>query len=352
MLTCEPLVEITRGPLVETIHRGALAVVDAAGNLLYRAGDPRGKVAYWRSAAKPFQAMPVVYSGAADRWGFAPADLALFAASHNGEPAHTGRVQAVLERIGLGPGHLRCGAHLPYDPETAQAVQRAGQPPSSLHSNCSGKHAGMLALALHLGADPAGYLEPEHPVQREILANVARCAGLAPEAIALGVDGCGVPCFGLSVYHMALAYARLADPDALAEPYRGAALRVRDAMTAHPYMVAGKKRLCTDLMALGGGRLVAKSGASGIYCVGLLPGAVRALPALAGARGGVGLALKMEDGGALGSREIAVLEALRQLGVLDQGALGALVEYARPVVRNVAGRAVGEGRPAFTLQPA
>lgn len=348
----EVLVEITRGPLVETLHRGDIAVVDTHGNLLYLAGDPRGKVAYWRSSAKPFQAMPIVYTGAADRWGFTPADLALFCASHNGEPAHTERALHVLQRIGLNPEYLRCGAHLPFDAESALALQRAGQAPSSLHSNCSGKHAGMLALAVHLGAAPEGYLDAAHPVQQEILANVARMSGLAPAAITLGVDGCGVPCFGLSVYHMALAFARLADPSGLEQPYRAAAARVGDAMTAHPYLVAGKQRICTDLMALGGGRIVAKSGASGVYCLGLRPEFAAQIPALAGGRSGVGLAVKMEEGGHLGAREIAMLAALQQLGALDQGQLAALQSYARPVVKNVAGREVGAGRPAYALRRA
>lgn len=346
----EVLVEITRGPLVETLHRGDVAVVDTAGRLLYAAGDPRRKEAFWRSSAKPFQAMPIVYTGAADAFGFSPEDLALFCASHNGEPVHTERALAVLQRIGLGPEFLRCGAHLPYDAATARALQQAGQAPGPLHSNCSGKHSGMLSLAVHLGASPEGYLDPGHPVQREILANVARMAGLAPGAIHLGVDGCGVPCFGLSVYHMALAFARLADPQELEPPYRAAAERVREAMLAHPYLVAGRGRICTDLMRQGAGGIVAKSGASGVYCVGLKPELVQRLPAFAGLRGGVGLAVKLEDGGGLGSREVAVVEALRQVGALGPEQLAALRAYARPEVKNVAGRTVGEGRPAFTLR--
>ncbi len=350
----EILVEMTRGPLAESVHRGDVAVVDSEGRLLYLAGDPGRKRTYWRSSAKPFQAMPVVYTGAADRWGFGPEEIALICASHNGESVHTERVAAMLQRMGLGQEALRCGAHAPYDPETARELRRLGVRPSSLHSNCSGKHTGMLALSLHLGADPGDYLAPEHPVQQEILANVARMTGLDPGQIVLAVDGCGVPCFGLSIYQMALAFARLAAPKTVAEPYGEAARRVRDAMMAHPYLVAGRQRLCTDLMGLTGDLLVAKSGASGVHCLGLRPEAVSALPALAGISpgAGVGVAVKLEDGGGLGSREVAVLEVLRQLGVLSSHQLDSLHSYARPVIRNVAGLAVGEGRPAFVLQQA
>ncbi len=332
------LVEGTRGPLVETVHRGDLAVVDREGRLRCSAGDPRAKRAFVRSAAKPFQAMPIVYTGAFERWDFDDADLALFCASHNGEPVHTERVASVLARIGLGANDLRCGVHPPLDADTAKAMRAARQEPTALHSNCSGKHAGMLALALHLGADPDGYLDPGHPVQREILSSVARMAGTEPADIPLGNDGCGVPCFGLTVFEAALAFARLADPGELAEPYRGAAIRVRDAMRAHPYLVAGRGRFDTDLMTAGAGRFVAKGGASGVQGVGVVGD-------------GTGVAVKIEDGGSppYSQAAVASIEALRQIGALDEAAAAAMAAHARPVIRNVVGREVGGARPVFTL---
>ncbi|MDP9265460.1 MAG: asparaginase [Chloroflexota bacterium] len=332
-----PLVEGSRGPLVETIHRGDVAVVEADGWLRCSAGDPRAKRAFLRSAAKPFQAMPIVYTGAAERWGFDDADLAIFSASHNAEPLHTDRVARVLARIGLGVGHLRCGAHAPLDAETTKALRASGEAPTALHSNCSGKHSGMLALALHLGADTARYLEPDHPVQREILASVARMAGEEPANIPLGVDGCGVPCFGLTVFQAGLAFARLADPSSLLEPYRAAAGRVRDAMRAHPYLVAGRGRFDTNVMTAAAGRVVSKGGASGVQGIGI--------------EGGTAIAVKVEDGGSppYSQAAVAATEALRQLGALDDVALAALRDHARPAIRNVAGREVGRAQPVFTL---
>jgi len=329
------LVELTRGPIVEAIHRGDLAVVSADGSRVASVGDPGRKVTYWRSSAKPFQAMPLVYTGAAERFGLDAADLALCSASHQGEPMHTERVLRILERIGCGPDDLRCGAHAPYDGPTADALRQAGDRPSALHNNCSGKHAGMLVLARHLGAPAETYLEPDHPVQRAILANVRLVTGL--DEIATSVDGCGVPCFALSVERMALAFARLMTPEALGEPFATAAGAIRDAMRTHPALVGGTGRFDTDLMREANGRLVSKGGASGVLCIGIDDGR--------------GLALKIEDGAVTPgySRGVACIEALRQLGVLDDATVSLLASHARPQLRNVAGGVVGEARPAFTL---
>lgn len=329
------LVEVVRGGLVEAIHRGDLAVVDATGVVRASVGDPKAKLTYWRSSAKPFQAIPLVTSGAAARFGMDDADLALCSASHQGEPVHTERAQAILARAGLDASALQCGTHPPLDAETAAALRASGELPNALHNNCSGKHAGMLALAVHLGADPARYRDPTHPVQVAIRKVVERATGTTE--LHMGVDGCGVPCFGLSVYAMALAFARLAEPAALGEPLAGAARRVHGAMRAHPYLVAGRGRFDTALMEAGAGRIVAKGGASAVMCVAI--------------EGGLGLALKIEDGSLTPSfhREVATLEALRLLGLLDPAAHEGLRERARRVLRNVAGTAVGEVRPAFAF---
>lgn len=336
----EPLVEVLRGSLVDERHGGALAVVDATGSVYASVGDPRATIAYWRSSAKPFQAMPVVSSGAAARWSLTGEDLALISGSHNGEPVHTAGVAALLERVGCAPHDLVCGIHPPLDPAAAGALQHAGAEPGILHNNCAGNHAGMVALSRQLGASPEGYELPGHPAQVEILATVSRFTGLPAPHIAIGIDGCGVPCFGISVYHMALAFARLAAPDDIAEPYASAARAVRDAMLAHPYLVAGRGRLDTDLMRSGAGALVAKGGAGGVQCVGIA--------------GGLGLALKLEDGASGPSParpgSVATIEALRQLRVLDEAQMAALAEHARPAIRTLLGRAVGTARPAFRLE--
>ncbi len=332
-----PLVELTRGPLVEAIHRGDLAVMRADGTRVASVGDPARKVAYWRSSAKPFQAMPLVYTGARSKYalGLDSLDLAICSGSHTGQPMHTERVSAILERVGVGPEALACGAHAPYDVRAAADLRAAGLAPTPLHNNCSGKHAGMLLLARQLDAPLDGYIEPDHPVQREIADNVRRVLGV--EQLITAVDGCGVPTFALSVEQMAVAFARLAQPDQWDAPQREAARAISTSMRAHPELVAGTARFDTDLM-LADRRLTSKGGASGVQCVGI--------------EGGLGIALKIEDGSVVPAhaRGVAMVEALRQLGILDDRQVGSLASHSRPQLKNVAGRVVGEVRPAFELE--
>lgn len=354
------LLEMTRGPLVENRFRGSIAVVDGTGRLLLSAGDPE-MVTYWRSAAKPIQAMALVQTGAADRFGFRPEHLALFAASHNGEPVHTAGVAEALQLAGVGPEALQCGIHAPFDRETAEKTPE----PTAVHNNCSGKHTGMLALARHLGLALTHYLDPASPLQQRILATVAEAVGMEPGEIAIGVDGCGVPVFGLPISRMALAYARLADPAAMQAGTVGpqgagadlaeagglaeAARRFRDAMRAHPYLVAGRKRICTALMQ--NLPVVAKSGADGVYSVGILPEAVERLPLLQalGAKGGVGLAVKMESGAGR-ERDLVVVEVLEQLGLLGEAEREALSWWRPGPIKNHARREVGQIRLTVELQ--
>src|SRR5579859_1371845 len=209
----EPFVEYVRGPIVESIHYGAAAVVDPEGRLLASAGDP-DHISYYRSASKPLQAVPVVESGAADRFQFTPAEIAIICGSHGGEDIHVATVRAMLEKIGLGPEWLACGAHAPYDRRAAAALAEAGEVPAALHNNCSGKHAGMLTLCAFYGWDPAGYQTAAHPVQQLMLETVADFCDLAPDAIYQGTDGCSVVTFGVSTYHMAYSFARLVQPPA------------------------------------------------------------------------------------------------------------------------------------------
>lgn len=332
----DPLVERVRGTLVDEIHRGDLAVVSADGELRFSVGDPHGKIAFWRSSAKPFQAMPLIASGAAERLGLEPEDIALIAASHGGEPVHVARVETMLDRMGHDAGDLECGAHDPLDEIAARDLVRRGEQPGPVHNNCSGKHAGMLALADQLEVPCAGYRLPDHPVQLAIVENVARFTGLCRDELALGLDGCGVPCFGISVYRMALAFARLmAPPDDVPGPFRDAAAVVRDAMMEAPYLVAGRGRLDTELMRARPRAIVSKEGAGGVRCIGL--------------PGGIGLAVKLADGASAPVPGIAVLEALRQLGVLDDAAWSALGQHARPQTRSVAGERAGEARAIFEL---
>jgi L-asparaginase II len=334
----EPLVAVTRGTVVDAIHRGDAAFVGADGYVRATAGDPGAKVAFWRSSAKPFQAIPLVASGAADRWGFSAEDVALVAGSHNGEPVHVERAESMLARIGRDPEDLVCGAHPPLDLSSATALAASGQEPTVLHSNCSGKHIGMLALAEHLGADHRGYHLPDHPAQRAILETIARFAGVDVEDVAVGIDGCGVPCFGTPVEGLALAFARLMEPTGVDPELAAAAAVVRNAMVAHPYLVAGRDRLDTDLMQAVPG-IVSKGGAAGVEGIGLPEG--------------VGFAVKIEDGaGAMPPVRpagLAALAALCQAGALDAAAVAGLERYLHPAVTSVSGEQVGEARAVFEL---
>ena len=330
------LLEITRGPLVEEIQRGHLAIVDPGGARLAALGEPARAVTYWRSSAKPFQTIALVTSGAAAAFGLEAEDLAICSASHNAEAAHTSRVAHVLELAGNAPEDLQCGAHPPLDRATAAALTRAGTEPGVLHSNCSGKHAGMLALAKHLGAPLGTYRDPGHPAQRLILETVCRFTGLAPDEIAIGVDGCGAPTFGIPVERMALAFARLMRPDGLPDEDRQAAALVRSAMTRHPHLVGGTGRVDSELMSVAKGRVLMKGGASGVLC--------------AGTDQGIGIAVKLESGPQQpGLASPIVIHALRAIGALGDGDVNALAAHARPPVRNVAGAVVGETRVAFEL---
>ncbi len=338
----ETLVEVTRGPLVESRHLGALAVMDAEGKLLYSCGDP-DLTTYLRSSAKPMQSVALVESGAADAFGLSDRELAVVSSSHNGEEMHTACVSGILLRLGLSPQDLACGLHAPYHQPTARLLEAAGEPFTALHNNCSGKHTGMLALARHLGASTDGYFRPEHPVQQRILATVSALAGLPAAKVTIGVDGCGVPVFGMPLRNAAWAFARLADPRDLAPSWAAAARRVVKAMQTYPEMVGGTDRWDTDLMRQTRPRLFAKGGAEGFYALGILPQA-------GGTARGLGLALKIADGDlARRARPVAVAEVLRQLGVLTGEDLAALAKWRFGEARNHRGEVVGQVRPGFAL---
>ncbi len=268
----EPLVAVKRGAITESRHRGHIVVVDPEDKLLAYLGAPE-TVTYLRSSAKPHQAIPLLASGAADRFGFTEAEIALACASHSGEPIHTELAASMLRKIGLTPDALKCGTHEPFSPEVVKHLQQKGEQPNVLQNNCSGKHAGMLALALHLGAPTDSYDQPGNPVQLEIGKTISRFSGIQIENISVGVDGCGVPVFGVTVKAMALMYARLISPPAeFDQATKDACARIVAAMTAHPDVVGGtSERLDTEIMRAANGRVVAKVGAEGVYTIGILP---------------------------------------------------------------------------------
>ena len=336
------LVEVTRGTIVESRHRGHVAAVDGAGRLAAYLGDP-DTVTYLRSSAKPFQAIPLLASGAADRFGLSEKEIAIVCASHNGEPIHTAAALSILNKIGLQPTALKCGAHEPFSAAETIKLRARGEEPNVLHNNCSGKHAGMLALALHLGASTESYDQLDNPIQILVREAISQFSGLAIDEIAIGIDGCGVPVFGMSVSAMARMYAHLcAPPPSFSAATRTACRRIVAAMINYPELIGGATdRLDTEMMRAAGGRLISKVGAEGVYTVGVLP--CTQWPS------GLGLALKIEDGENFRARPTVVIESLRQLGVLGDESLAAVARYARFPVRNRRGDEVGEVRAAFEL---
>jgi L-asparaginase II len=314
------------------VHPVSVAVTDADGRILADSRHP-ALVSFWRSAAKPFQALPLVEDGAADRFRFGEEELALTCASHSSEPAHLAVVDRMLHRIGLTEDALACGPHEPLDARVARDVIRHGTTLTPRWSNCSGKHAGMLALALHHGWPTSGYEKRGHPLQERVERSVVKWTGVAPAALLHAVDGCTVVCFGLPLIGMATAYARFG---ASREP---AAVRLRQAMMAHPHLVAGTGRFCTELMSAFPGQIVAKVGAEGVYSA--------ALPAH-----GVGVTLKVEDGDTRAA-PVALYAVLCQLlpvlGV-DVAPLATLANRGTVPTVNTRGEETGALRAAGSLR--
>ncbi len=341
----EPVIIFTRGRIVESFHNGAIAVVDAEGRLVASYGDPHA-VTYLRSSAKPFQTLPLVESGGAAHFGLTPRELAITCASHLGLDMHVEAVSGLQQKIGVTEGDLLCGTHPLSDAATAARLIRAGQEPTPLRHNCSGKHTGMLAQARFRGESILDYINPLHPVQQTILQTFAEMCDMEPQEVVLGTDGCSVPTFAVPLASAALAFARLADPSGL-PPARAAALRtIFAAMTSNPEMVRGPGEFDTEIMRLCSGQVVSKSGAEAFVGLGIVPGARGvAGPAL-------GVAAKVGDGSSRADMLVGT-EVLRQLGVLDPGQIARLKELGLGPVRvlkNFRGLEVGEARPCFELK--
>ena len=319
-------VVVWRGSIPESRHHIEVAAVTPEGE---RVASTRGadRVTTFRSAAKPFQLLPLVERGHADRWGFDDETLAIMCASHTGSRYHVERVAAILARLGLTDRDLACGFHEPLDPESLERIRSDASLRSPLYNNCSGKHAGMLALALAEGWPTRGYERADHPVQQLMLRTVAEMCGLAPESVAVAVDGCSASVFGLPLPNMAQGFARFAAARPAGDARQRALARIRDAMLRHPRATGGAGRAGTELMERSGGRLVAKGGAEGLECLGL-------------AERGLGLALKCEDGQGRAVMP-AVLAVLELLGWLGRDELARFAGLGSPVVTNHTGLEVG-----------
>lgn len=322
------VVEVVRGGLVESRHRGAVAVVDAAGTQLFAAGDAATPV-FPRSAVKPLQALPLVETGAADQFKLSDEEIALCCASHSGEPAHVRGVERILAKAGFDASDLACGTHWPASQSAAMALARTGAP-SALHNNCSGKHAGFLCVARAMAVDPTNYWQPDHPVQQRVHAVLEDLAEVALPQERCAIDGCSVPTWALPLHNLALAFAKFGSGRGLASARAAAAARLFAACVKEPWYVAGSGRFCTEIMQLFGSQALVKTGAEGVMCA--------ALPAP-----GLGIAIKCDDGAGRAPEVLMAAMLLRFL-TLDDQQLSALARFTQPRLRNWNGIEVGELR--------
>lgn len=350
-MTSNPtLVEALRGGIVESFHRGAVAVLDAAGSVHTALGDIDRPI-FPRSAVKLLQALPLVESGAAERWGLSDAELALACASHGGEPQHVATAASMLAKAGVDLQALECGTHWPYHDAALKALAAAGQQPSALNNNCSGKHAGFVCLGCLLaeqgamgGTTPGGrraflhgYVKPDHPVMREVTAALQASTGYDLAHTAVGTDGCSIPTYAIPLRHLALAFARVATGTGLRPGHAAAAARLRLAIARAPEMVAGSGRFDSRVMARLGERLCCKVGAEGVYCA--------ALPEL-----GLGVAVKMDDGNTARACEVVMAALVERLLPLDGDDAAFLRGYSELPLVNWNGIEVGRLRAAAVLR--
>ena len=321
-------VVVTRGAIVESLHRVHAVVADSLGKIVATAREQE-RMTHWRSCAKPFQVMPLIESGGFDRIGWGDDQLALAVASHGGEPEHVAIAEGMLTSIGMEAGDLACGPHDPLAQRGQKALREKGAHPSRLHNNCSGKHAAMLAHAHSSGWPSFGYERQDHPVQRDCLAEVAKWTGVAASDVVQSVDGCGCVEFSLPLASMARAYARLADA---ARRSAGTPSRIVHAMQTRPFLVGGTDRFDSALIEATEGRVISKIGAEGVHSIAIIDD-------------GIGIAVKVEDG-AQRAQFPAVLAVLQHLGALPEELPPRLAEYRQRPLRNSRGEVVGEVRPA------
>ncbi|MDW0116703.1 asparaginase [Sporosarcina thermotolerans] len=331
----EVLVNVERGPLVESKHRGSIAIVNAKGDVIVRVGDI-DDVIFARSSMKPLQTLPIIETGAADHFQFDDGDLSLCCASHNGERQHTDRAASILSRIGLEVSDLQCGTHPPRFQAAFEEVIKEGKEITPIYNNCSGKHSGMLATAIHMNESIDDYYKVEHPVQQRILSVISELTDVPVNDIQIGIDGCGVPVHGVPLKNLALSFARMADPSELDESRRQSVGRVTKAMMNAPEMVGGTARFCTDFMKHMGGRVFGKVGAEGVYCVGV-------------PEAGLGIAVKIEDGNSRATNAV-VMEILDQLDLLQEQEKKDLASYHFPELLNARKEKIGTLRPVFSIR--
>jgi len=331
----EILVKASRNLIVENMYRGSVVMIGDDGRIKAYCGDSY-YISYMRSAAKPLMATALVETGAADAFAFTDAELAILCGSHIGAPEHVEAVSGILQKIGLTEDAMTLGADLSLDDELREQRIHDHVEPRKIFHNCSGKHAGMLALCCHMGWDAKEYQQSEHPVQQFLRQRVADFCGLQATEIIIGVDGCGVPVYAMPLYNMALAYYNLCNGDQLAGTRREAANRILDAMAACPQMVAGEGHFCTELIRRTHGRVIGKLGADGIYCA-------------AEREGKWALAIKIEDGNTAVIPAV-VIRAFRQMNILSEDEHQALRHFAVRDINNYRGEVVGRTQAAFHME--
>ncbi len=330
MKQAEILVEVHRGPFLESAHFGHAVICDDSGQIVKAWGDEK-LVTLPRSSVKMIQALPLITSGAAEAYGLTDRHLALSCASHQGAAIHTEFVSEWLNNLDLGDDDLRCGPQMPDDKTARTALIKGDHTPCQWHNNCSGKHSGFLTLSKHLKAG-AEYIELDHPVQKVALEVFEMVTGATSPGF--GIDGCSAPNFAARLADIAKAMAWFASSAGRSDSASSAASRLVDAMRAHPLLVAGEGRACTELMEAMGGRAAIKTGAEGFFAA-ILP------------EQKWGIALKITDGGARASA-CALATLLAEIGVLDRSHPIAQ-KYLKTAVLNRRGIETGHIRGASVL---
>ncbi len=336
------LVEALRGGIVESFHRGALAIVDGDGRLVQALGDIERPI-FARSAVKVLQALPLVESGAAEALSLSDDELSIACASHGGQPIHAATAAGMLAKAGVDFEALECGAHWPYHEESARALAERGEQPSALHNNCSGKHAGFICLACRMAGSKdvagfvRGYVRPEHPVMREVSAALQAATGFDLAKAARGTDGCSIPAFAIPLRHLAHAFAKVATGNGLREGHARAAKGLREAVARAPRLVAGDGRRDTQIMSLLGERVFCKVGAEAVYCA-ALPGR------------GLGVAMKMDDGNNARAVEVVMAALIEALVPLSEHEQRVLAGFSQFTLKNWRGIEVGSLRAAAVLR--
>lgn len=337
----QPIVEVTRGSVVESVHWGALVAVTPDGKVIASWGDP-STFTFLRSSSKPFQALPLIEMGGAEAFSMTQDEIAVICASHSGTNEHVRVIEGLQRKIGITEQNLMCGTHMPYDSETANYLIKNNLAPTPNRHNCSGKHTGMLAHATLRELPLENYLDFDHPLQQTILKTFSEMCDMDVDKIELGIDGCSAPVFAVPIFNAALAFARFANPTGLASGRAEALRKIFFSMGHSPFMVAGPKRFDTDVMTVTNGAVVSKAGAEGYQGIAIAPGV------LGPDHPGCGIAFKISDGDTTNrARSLVAVEILRQLGAITDQQIEALASHAARPVYNWRRLVVGEMRPCF-----